>query len=142
MPFKKWDPLQDLIMLHQDLFGERSQAGMDEPPRAAWSPAMDIYETPDNFVLKVEIPGIDPDKVKLECKDEKLILSGERPARDKQQVKKYHQLERVYGPFQRVIAMPPHVCFKDVEANYQDGVIEIVVMKKQADGARAIKVQS
>ena len=140
MPFRKWDPLQDLIMLHQDLFGEASEMSLTEQA-VSWTPALDLYETPEAFTLKVEVPGIDPGKIRLEFRDRKVIISGERPAPAPDQELSYHHLERLYGTFERDITLPPYVCCQEISAQYQDGVLEITIPKGSPPVPKTIKVQ-
>ena len=141
MPFKRWDPLQDLISLHQDLFGEQAQMGLAGRPRAAWTPPIDIFETDQAFILMVEIPGVDPEKVKIEYQERTLIISGDRPPPPRDARSKYHHVERAYGPFERRFAFPYLVCCEDIEAHYENGVIEINVPKDPAYKAKSVQVQ-
>jgi len=139
MPFKRWDPFQDLISLHQEMFGEG--AGIRVPSRSAWTPAVDIFETPSSFVLNVEAPGVDPDKLKVEFADRRIVIQGERTAPDHKRERKYHQVERTYGPFERSIAMPSYVCCDEIEANFENGILQIVVPKTAKESSRVIKVK-
>lgn len=140
MPFRKWDPLQDLIMLHQDLFGEASESGLTEPGITAWSPALDLYETVEAFTIKVEVPGIAPDSIRLEFRDNKVVISGERPSPRSGEGVSYHHIERFSGRFERIIALPPYVCCQDISAQYRDGVLEITIPKNSSPGPKTIKV--
>ena len=141
MPSKRWDPLQDLIGLHQEMFGNGSGLGMAESSGAAWSPDIDVYETDQAFVLKAELPGLDPDQIKVEYRNHRLILSGERPAVKPDQMRRYHHVERAYGPFERIFALPYNVQGEAIEAHYQDGVIEVIVPKKPEPGTRNIDIK-
>ena len=141
MPFNKWDPLQDLISLHEQLFGQGSEFGMAESSGAAWSPAVDIYETRGSFVIKAEVPGIIPEKIKVQYRDRRLIISGERPARKMEQSRKYHHVERSYGPFERVFSLPHNVDCEAIEAQYQDGVIEVNIPKLEESNPKCIEVK-
>jgi HSP20 family protein len=132
MPFKRWDPLQDLIALHQELFGEDSEFGQ-ETRASAWSPAVDIYETCGSFVINAEVPGIAPDTIKVQYRDRRLVISGERPPRKMEQSRQYHHVERTYGPFERVFSLPYNVACEAIEAQYQDGVIRITIPKCEPD---------
>lgn len=141
MPIRRWDPLHDLISLHQDFFGERARLGMSEKGMAAWAPPVDIFETAESFVLKVEVPGIDPDKIKVEFKQSSIIISGERPPGNRDQARRYHQVERLYGPFERAVSMPPYICCAEIRAHYKDGVLEIIVPKEAEKGPKTIQVR-
>lgn len=139
MPGKRWDPLQDLLMLHQELFGEGPELSLEAP--AAWAPAVDVYETDNAFVLKAEVPGVDPDKIKVEYRQRRLIVSGERPARKKEASRQYHHVERSHGPFARVFTLPPAVECNEIEAQYQNGVIEVIIPKRAEATAKSINIK-
>jgi HSP20 family protein len=141
MPYRRWDPFQDLISLHQELFGEGGQLGLQEAGRSAWTPSVDVYETDGTFVIKAEVPGVAPDKIKVEYRDRKLFITGQRPAQDRESVERYHHVERSYGPFERVFDISPDICCDEIEANYQDGIIEIIVPKKPEARPKNIEVK-
>lgn len=142
MPYRRWDPFQDLISLHQELFNESSQMGLAERSDSAWTPAVDIYETPESYVIKAELPGIDPDLIKLEYRDQKLILSGQRPPRSKDHTRKFHQLERSYGPFTRAFMLPDCICCQQIDARYEEGILEVVLPKEPKKGPKTIIVNA
>ena len=139
MPYRRWDPFQDLISLHQELFGEGAERGVAE---SAWTPAVDIYETSLSYVLKAELPGMEPDRIRLEYTGQNLILSGERPPRPKDLARRFHQMERSYGPFRRSFRLPEGVCCEEIEASYDQGILEIILPKKPDPKPKAIIVQT
>ncbi len=108
-----------------------------------WRPPTDIYETVDNFIVKIEVAGIRPEEdVRIRLDRNVLKISGYR--RDRTQLKKqhYHQAELNYGPFERSIILP-NVLAEDVEpaASYENGFLEIQIPKIKQDPSKEIIVK-
>jgi len=140
MPYHKWDPFADLVRLHEELFGAASEGGLARSRGSAWRPPVDIYETAESFIIKAELPGIEPEEVNLEHEDTVLRLWGERPDKGRHS-RKYHRLERIKGPFERVFRLPDCIEGAEIEAEYRDGVLEIKVPKTPESQPRCIPVQ-
>ena len=94
-----------------------------------WPPAIDIYETDEDVVVLVELAGIEQDEIEVLVQNNVIIVRGER--RDiKQGVKRtYTQMEILWGPFERSIALPARVDTEKVEAFYKAGFLEVVLPK-------------
>ena len=114
-----------------------------------WRPGTDIFETEDEFVLRLEIAGLDPDSVRIYQSGDgrKLGLQGERKdkAQDARARHWYHQLEIYFGPFELSILLPPRVQLdlEEVKASYQDGILILRISKrKESDGKRREKALS
>ncbi len=142
MPYGKWDPFQDLLLLHREIFGEGSEFDLAGESESAWTPPVDVFETRDNYVLKAELPGINPDDIKLEYLNKKLVLSGKREPLSAGAKKKYHQVERIYGPFKRTLWLPEGLCCEEIQALYEEGVLEITIPKKASTPPKNIVVRS
>lgn len=109
-----------------------------------WRPPMDIYETVDSFVVKIEIAGIEPgEDVKIQLNRNVLTLKGYRQDRTALKKEHYHQAELNYGPFERSIVLP-NILADDVEpaANYANGFLEIHIPKAQVNKPKDIIVQA
>lgn len=103
--------------------------------RKPYAPTLDVFERGDDLVVKLEIPGIDPEKdVTIEVKDHTLVIRGER--RQEQEVKEeaYYRMEASYGAFERRIEVPEGVDEEKIAATYADGVLEVIV----PDAAKAV----
>ena len=108
-----------------------------------WRPPMDIYETVDSFVVKIEIAGIEPEEdVKIQLNRNVLTVKGYRQDRTALKKEHYHQAELNYGPFERSLVLP-NVLAEDVEpvASYEDGFLEIYIPKVKQDRPKEIVVQ-
>lgn len=107
-----------------------------------WRPPMDIYETVEHFIVKIELAGVQPDEdVRLRLDNNVLKITGYR--RDRTQLKKqhYHQAELSYGPFERSVVLPM-VLDEDCEpiASYENGFIEIKIPKMKQNSSKEISV--
>lgn len=94
-----------------------------------WEPAIDVYETDKEVVILVELAGANEDEIEVTVRGQAVIVRGER--RDiKQGIKRtYSQMEIVWGPFERDIALPAAVDVKQIKAFYQRGFLEVILPK-------------
>ncbi|MBI5560927.1 MAG: Hsp20/alpha crystallin family protein [Deltaproteobacteria bacterium] len=146
MALVKWIPFKDLLSFQErmsHIFDEAFSrfAGIIDPSRCAWSPHADIYETVDNIVLKVELPGVLPDNVVVEVKENCLSLKGERTLNRELKNENYHRMECSYGTFHRTFTLPAVVDKNGIKANFKEGVLEITVPKAEEKAAKHIKVE-
>jgi len=132
--FSRWDPLHDLLALHERL----NRLGVEDAP--GWTPAVDLYETPDRFVLSLELPGLSRDHIKIEIQHDTLVVRGERPVRHEDGAR-YHRVERGHGAFARSFLLPHPVDVEAVEAEFLDGVLTVVV-PKLAPRPRRVDIQA
>lgn len=142
MTLNKWDPLRDLLNLHETahrLLGVGSQEECRKKS-VKWAPAVDILETPDAYVFRAELPGVGKDNIRVEVHGATLILSGERPLEPDPQVAVYHRIERTHGVFERAFTLPGQVDVDDVEARYVDGMLEVILPKIQTSCDRTVSV--
>lgn len=100
-----------------------------------WQPSTDIYETVDTFIVKMELPGIQPEEdIKVVLEGNRLIIEGKRIDRTQTQKEHYHQDEINYGPFYRLIPLPDVIDEETVpKAKYKNGFLEIVLPKKRVE---------
>ena len=105
-----------------------------QPPTVAWTPAIDVYEDPERFLLCAELPGLARDDIGLHLENRILTLSGERRIEKGHVAEKYHLLERPYGRFTRSFTLPPMVAQDKIRATFTDGVLKIELPK--SDEAR------
>ena len=112
------------------------------PANTLWRPPMDIYETVDSFVIKIEVAGLKPDEdIKIHLDRNILTIKGNRQDRTALKKEHYHQAELNYGPFERSIALPD-VLAEAVkpEAIYQNGFLEIHISKAKPNHPKEIVV--
>jgi len=120
--FSRWDPLHDLIALHERL----NRVGADET--AGWTPAVDFYETGDRFVVSVELPGLCREDVRIDVQDDLLVIRGERPCQTPGDAR-FIRVERGHGGFSRSFVLAQPVRVADISAEFHSGVLTVLVPK-------------
>jgi HSP20 family protein len=141
----RWEPFRNLV----DIQGEVNRlldTFVGRPMNAAtaqgrtWLPAVDMHETKDNLVLKVELPGVREKDVSVSITGDLLTIRGERRWEDESKDQKFLHVERVYGQFERLIQLPMAVQADKVKAAYRDGILEITLPKAEELKPREIKI--
>jgi HSP20 family protein len=112
-------------------------------PRAArpWSPAVDIYETENELVLKADLPDVKLENIDVRVENETLTIKGERRFEQEEKNKGFHRIERSYGNFMRSFSVPATVDTEKVAADYKEGVLTVTLPKKDAAKPRQVKVE-
>lgn len=108
----------------------------------AWSPALDVEETEDAFVLHVELPGCRPEDVEVSLEENVLTVTGERRFYDEREAEGFRRIERRFGRFHRAVRLPDRVEPDQVEANFDHGLLTITVPKAEQAKPRRIQVRS
>ena len=142
MSLVRYEPWRRFGRIHNDI--NRAFSFLDAEPREpranAWSPAVDVTEYQDRYVLSVEIPGIEPASVEITLDEGVLAIQGERvEAQDNEEIV-YRRAERRVGQFQRRFQLPETVDAEKVSASNNNGVLEIVVPKQEKAKPRRIEV--
>jgi HSP20 family protein len=107
----------------------------------AWGPAVDVFETEEAFVVRADLPGVDPKNVSLSIEDGYLTLKGEKAkGEDSRREGSWYRFERRYGSFVRSIALPDTVDPENVEATAENGVLTVTLPKREETKPRTIKV--
>ena len=107
-----------------------------------WTPAMDLVEHDDHFLLRADLPGLSEDDVNIEVRDNALTVSGERTAEHEQHEKGWYRLERQFGRFSRSITLPEGVDADAIDASFHDGVLEVKIPKPEERKPRRIEIKS
>src|SRR5205807_6714665 len=106
-----------------------------------WSPAVDIFETENELVLKADVPDVELKDIDVRVENQTLTISGERQFHQDENSKGYHRIERSYGSFVRSFSVPNTVDTEKVAADYKNGVLTISLPKKEAAKPRQVKVE-
>ncbi len=123
------------------LFEDMVNRFFSEPVSARpWYPAVDIAETENEIVLAADVPGVKMDDIDIKVENGTLTISGKREFQKQEEKGGYHRIERSYGSFQRVFTLPDSVDTEKVEASYEDGVLKVVLPKKEVAKPKTIKV--
>ena len=129
--FARWDPFRDLLTIQHRL--ERLSTGPQ-----GWTPAIDLCETAQAYILTAELPGVTRQQVRIDIRDGRLTLQGRREARVS--CEQYHQVERGHGEFCRSVLLPLPVNTAAIVAEMRDGVLTVTVPKAADDGPRRVEV--
>lgn len=130
-----------------DLFGRRFSDVMDEffsdavaARRETFTPKIDVSENEKEFLIDVEVPGLNKEDIHVDLENRTLTISGERSREEKEETKQYHRIERHYGSFSRSFTLPDNIDEKSVEASYNNGILHIVIGKKEEMTKKKIEV--
>jgi HSP20 family protein len=137
MSLSHLDPLTN-IRLFEDAFSRMLSEPQANRP---WSPAVDIYETENELVLKADLPDVDQNNIDVRVENQTLSISGERKFEQQEPGKGYHRIERNYGTFTRSFAVPNTFDTEKINASYRNGVLSVTLPKKEAAKPRQIKIQ-
>jgi len=145
MAISRWDPFRDLSVLQERmnrLFEDagRGYRGDEAAATTTWSPAVDIYETENEIMVKAELPGIDRKDIVLNLDNNVLTLKGERKFEKETRQENYHRIERSYGAFSRAFSIPAIVDEEKIRADYKDGILKIALPKKEQVKPKQIKI--
>lgn len=113
-----------------------------EPNARPWSPAVDVYETENELVLKADLPDVDPKNVEVQFENGTLTLKGNRKFEEEKNGKGYHRIERSYGSFVRAFSLPETVDPEKVKADFKNGVLTVTLQKKEVAKPRPIPVHA
>jgi HSP20 family protein len=119
----------------------RGESGRENLTIVDWAPSVDISETDEEFRIKVELPGLKNDDVKVSIHDGVLTIQGERKMEREEKTKKVHRVERAYGRFARSFMLPDNVDESSVSAKHEDGVLNVSLGKVEEAKPRSIEVK-
>jgi HSP20 family protein len=139
-----WDPFRTLTSL-QDEVNRLFENGMTRGNRSAstltaWAPAVDIFETEQELVLKADLPDVDQKDIDVRVENNMLTISGERKFEQSEKQDNYLRVERAYGTFSRSFALPSTVNPERVIAEYKNGVLTVKMAKREEARPKQIKV--
>jgi HSP20 family protein len=145
MAVVRWDPFRDLNLLQDRmnrLFDDAGRGWRTDEPAATttWSPSVDIFETEGEIVVNAEMPGMERKDIALHLENNVLTLRGERKFQKETKEENYHRIERSYGNFSRSFSIPATVDEEKIRADYKDGVLKIVLPKKEQAKPKQIKI--
>ncbi len=110
-------------------------------PLNSWTPAVDIRELKDRFLLSMDLPGVDPKAIEVSMEKGVLAVSGERKALEViDDDKGFHRQERVQGAFKRLFKLPETADAGEITAKSEHGVLQVVIMKQAAQQPRRISI--
>ena len=140
-------PIWNSRSLASDLFNEWDQIFKATPGITAYderefAPATDVAETDDCYMISIDLPGLKIEDIKIEVTDNVLNVSGERKTESKFDDGQTHRVERSYGSFKRSFTLPKAVGADDIEAHYENGVLDVRLPKTKLSQSKKIEIQS
>jgi HSP20 family protein len=123
------------------LFQDSVSRLFSEPSNRPWSPAVDIFETEHELVLKADVPEVEMKDIDVQVENGTLTLKGERKFEQEQKGRGYHRIERGYGSFVRAFTLPDTVDVDKVKAEYKSGVLTVTLSKKEVAKPKTIRVE-
>lgn len=114
----------------------------DFPAIGDWAPSMDISETKDSLVVKVEVPGMEQKDIKISLQENLLTIKGEKRQEKEEKEEHYHRVERSYGAFTRSLRLPVAVEASKVSASVKNGVLTVTLPKTPAAKGTTIPVKA
>ena len=143
-----WNPLQDLMVLQQRMSRlfedamhgrarEKTEAG-GEFEQVDWTPAADIYENDANYLIAIDLPGIDRSTLSIDLDNDRIVVKGGRLLEVEP---KEHRCERPRGRFLRTFSLPGSVNQTEIGAEYKDGVLQIDLPKRKEQKAKRIEIR-
>jgi len=106
-----------------------------------WTPAVDIKEEDDKYLLHADIPGVKPEEIEISMDNGVLTIKGERKHESTEEKENYKRIERMHGVFYRRFALPDDADAEKIKASGKDGVLEVVIPKTEAQKPRKIEVK-
>ena len=122
-----------LDRLFEDVVGEGK--------RGEWTTAIDLVREQGKLILRADMPGITPEDVKIEVRDDIITVSGQHEEEKEEKDKNYVRRERRFGSFSRSIALPSGVDADKIEATSKDGVVEVTIPLPAEKKARSVEIK-
>ena len=140
-PFDPFDEFTTLKNQFNRLLAQMNPEAEEEVVLENWAPLVDIFETKDAIMLKVELPGINEKDIHVEMENGLLTIRGERKAEKETADKGYRRVERSYGKFLRTFTLPTNVEFPKITATFTNGLLELDIPKKEEAKPKTINVE-
>lgn len=139
----RWEPFRGAATLQEQvnrLFNDVFERNHQDSSLSTWAPAVDIYETEHELVVKADLPDVDPKDLDIRVENHVLTIRGERKFEKKVNDDNYLRVERSYGSFSRSFSLSNTVNSEAIKADYQNGVLSLSVPKREEAKPKQIKV--
>jgi HSP20 family protein len=141
MLMRYWQPFTEIETIRQQL--DKAFDGLAaarDNSEATWMPALELVDAGDNFVLKAQLPGIDPKDIDVQVTREAISISGERRYENTDEKSGYVRSEFRYGKFHRVLPLPAPIQNDSVQAEYKDGILTLTLPKVAEARNKVVKI--
>ena len=136
-PFRGATALQEQI---NRIFGDGLGRTGEESNLTPWAPAVDIYETENELVVKADLPDVNPEDLDIRVENNILTIRGERKFEKNVHEDNYLRIERAYGSFSRSFSLASSVNSESIQADYHNGVLTLSLPKREEAKPKQIKV--
>ena len=137
-----WNMLNQLQREIDHLFASHLGRENAELNQADWVPAVDVLEEADRYLIRADVPGVDPQDIDSHVEDGTLVISGKREHESQESRENYRRVERVTGAFERRFGLPESADAENISAKSRHGVLEVSIPKRRQSLARKITVES
>ena len=143
MPVMKFNPFGEVGEQGNGfrVFQDTVNRLLSEPTARPWAPSVDIFETENELLLKADLPGVEMKDIDIQLENGTLALRGERKFENETKEGGYHRVERSYGSFARYFSLPDTLNPEAVKAEYKNGVLTVILPKKEVAKPRQIKIE-
>ncbi len=142
----RWEPMRDMVTLRDAmdrLFDEAfTRPWHGDGENALGMPAVDMYQTDDDVVVKATVPGMKPEEIQISVTGDTLTIKGETQEETDNKEKAYHIRERRWGSFERTITLPTAVRSDKAQAEFENGVLSITLPKAEDVKPKTISVKA
>ncbi len=140
----RWEPAREMMTLREamdHLFDDAFTRPLTL--RDGWSaPAIDMYQTDDEIVVKASLPGVKADEVQINITGEILTIKGETKQVEEKKDKAWHMREQRWGTFERAIALPTEVTADKAKAEFENGILTITLPKAEEVKPKIISIKA
>jgi HSP20 family protein len=149
MTLARWDPFREMNDL-MNRFGKgwrrfpappKAGVGREILTRADWTPTVDIEESDSEYIIKVELPEVRKEDIKVAVDQGVLTIRGDRRMEREEKNKTYHRVERSYGSFARSFILPDDVKDDSITARHEDGMLYLRLAKSESARPRAVEIK-
>jgi len=142
----RFSPTTDMRRLQREIDGLFDsffpiRTNGDNGDSTSWAPRVDLAETKNAYLVHVDLPGLSKDDLEINFHEGVLSISGERNAEEREEETKYVRVERSYGRFYRAFTLPQMVKSDEIEASFENGVLNITVPKAEEVKPRRIDIR-
>ena len=137
----RYEPFRALRREFDRLFEDYLPTFQEEEPTPMWMPRLDLTETTDYYVARMDLPGLKLEDLQVDVQNDRLTVRGERKFETKEEKEDVVRMERHYGTFFRTITLPDDVRWDDIEATFENGVLTVQIPKAEETKPHRIAVK-
>lgn len=139
----RWQPFRNLANFQEQMnriFEDTFFRPRTDAPLTAWAPAVDIFETENELVVKADLPEVSEKDLDVRVENNTLTIRGDRKFEKEVNEDNYLRVERAYGSFTRSFSLPNTVSTETIKADYRNGVLTVRLPKREESKPKQIKV--